>query len=487
MTGGPDFTIAAESCPDLLPGGASCAVTVAFAPASAGARAGTLRLGGRAVDLTGTGVAPGVAPAAKQCVVPKLKGRTVAAARRALVAANCRLGKVTRRGRGRPGRIRALKPKAGTVARGRHARGRHRQPTPRGHLGCSGSLAFPSPLWRSWCSRRPRRAATIDVTTRADVVSTIDGRCSLREAVSAANLNTASGGAARECPAGEACRGRGAPRLGPVRDLPGGRGRAAQRDRRPRRSHRHAGAPGAGRERTTVSADRLDRVLDVVAGVTVTLTGVTIADGAAPDGASGASEQWWRRSSRGAASAAPARSLSATARSPPAAPAVGGAGGVIGIAGLAGGAGGPGGGIRSAVLSPDGDRQRDRGQSGRSLGHPAATGRSARLRLPPAARVAGSLRPGRPRSPGRRWCGTRPAPADRAGPEGTAGATGATGGAGGGIATSSATTDHAIHRCEQRRRVRWTWRERHQHGWRPTAGPAEAAAKLRRRPRWSSR
>jgi hypothetical protein len=115
VTGGPDFTIAAESCPDVLLGGASCVVTVAFAPAGAGARAGTLRIAGRAVDLTGTGVAPGVAPAAKNCVVPKLKGKTVAAARRALIAANCRLGKVKRRGRGRVGRIRAFKPKAGSV------------------------------------------------------------------------------------------------------------------------------------------------------------------------------------------------------------------------------------------------------------------------------------------------------------------------------------------------------------------------------------
>ena len=115
VDGGPDFTIAAETCPDVLPGGASCVVTVAFAPAGAGARTGTLRLAGRAVALTGAGVARGVAATPKTCVVPKLKGKTVKAARRALVAANCRLGKVKRSGRGRPGRIRAFKPRAGSV------------------------------------------------------------------------------------------------------------------------------------------------------------------------------------------------------------------------------------------------------------------------------------------------------------------------------------------------------------------------------------
>jgi CSLREA domain-containing protein len=113
VTGAPDFTIAGETCPDVLPAAASCAVTVAFAPAGAGARTGTLQLAGRSVDLTGTGVAPSGSPP-KKCVVPKLKGKTVKAARRALVAANCRLGKVKRSGRGRVGRIRAFKPKAGS-------------------------------------------------------------------------------------------------------------------------------------------------------------------------------------------------------------------------------------------------------------------------------------------------------------------------------------------------------------------------------------
>src|SRR5262245_17012160 len=46
-------------------------------------------------------------------------------------------------------------------------------------------------------------AAPIPVTTTGDTVAN-DGACSLREAVSAANLNTPSGGMAGECPAGSA-------------------------------------------------------------------------------------------------------------------------------------------------------------------------------------------------------------------------------------------------------------------------------------------
>jgi CSLREA domain-containing protein len=47
-------------------------------------------------------------------------------------------------------------------------------------------------------------AATLVVTTTADVLDPADGLCSLREAVIAANTNTPSGGAPGECPAGDA-------------------------------------------------------------------------------------------------------------------------------------------------------------------------------------------------------------------------------------------------------------------------------------------
>jgi CSLREA domain-containing protein len=113
--GGAGFRIAARTCAAELAGGRTCGVTVAFAPTAAGQFSGSLRLGGRTLPLSGTGVAAPIAAAPKKCVVPKLKGKTVKQARRALKKRNCRLGKVTRRGRGRPGRIRASRPKAGSV------------------------------------------------------------------------------------------------------------------------------------------------------------------------------------------------------------------------------------------------------------------------------------------------------------------------------------------------------------------------------------
>jgi len=53
---------------------------------------------------------------APACVVPNLKGKTVAAAKKALTASNCRLGKVTRKAnrKMKKGRVFASKPKAGT-------------------------------------------------------------------------------------------------------------------------------------------------------------------------------------------------------------------------------------------------------------------------------------------------------------------------------------------------------------------------------------
>jgi hypothetical protein len=104
---GTGFRLASETCPAALTGGLSCAVTVAFAPPRAGLLAGNLRIAGRSFALTGTGLAP--------CVVPELKRKTLKRARRALRRAHCTLGTVTRRGRGRRGRIRASKPKAGAV------------------------------------------------------------------------------------------------------------------------------------------------------------------------------------------------------------------------------------------------------------------------------------------------------------------------------------------------------------------------------------
>src|SRR5262245_38014270 len=51
---------------------------------------------------------------------------------------------------------------------------------------------------------RVASASTITVNSTADTASAADGLCTLREAIVAANMNTASGGVAGECQAGEA-------------------------------------------------------------------------------------------------------------------------------------------------------------------------------------------------------------------------------------------------------------------------------------------
>jgi CSLREA domain-containing protein len=124
VSGDPAFTLDGHTCGAALAGGSDCSVTVRFAPTATGARTGTLQIGNEVVNLGGTGVAPptdppgGGAPQVPQetarCLVPRLKGKTLVAAARALQNANCKLGKVTRRGRGRPGRVRSFSRKAGT-------------------------------------------------------------------------------------------------------------------------------------------------------------------------------------------------------------------------------------------------------------------------------------------------------------------------------------------------------------------------------------
>jgi PASTA domain len=62
---------------------------------------------------TGEGQPTGGQPTAARCVVPKLAGKTLAATRKALAKAHCKLGKVTRkRSKGKVGVVVAQKPKA---------------------------------------------------------------------------------------------------------------------------------------------------------------------------------------------------------------------------------------------------------------------------------------------------------------------------------------------------------------------------------------
>jgi beta-lactam-binding protein with PASTA domain len=57
-----------------------------------------------------------VASAPAPCVVPKLRGKELKAARKRIKAADCKLGKVTRKGTvGRGAKVVKQTPKAGTV------------------------------------------------------------------------------------------------------------------------------------------------------------------------------------------------------------------------------------------------------------------------------------------------------------------------------------------------------------------------------------
>jgi hypothetical protein len=107
VTGAPHFRLGAVTCSATLVGLASCSVTVAFTPQRKGSRTGTLRIGTRAIGLSGKGV--------HRCVVPNLKGKTLKKARKALRKAHCKLGTVTRRHGGRPGRIHRSRPQANAV------------------------------------------------------------------------------------------------------------------------------------------------------------------------------------------------------------------------------------------------------------------------------------------------------------------------------------------------------------------------------------
>ena len=127
-------------------------------------------------------------------------------------------------------------------------------------------------------------AATIPVTTTDDAVSA-DAVCSLREALNAANSDTASNG----CPAGS-----GADEI-TLRA-------ATYRLTRPGSDDADVNAGGdldvtsavtfrgAGASVTTIDGNLADRVLDVTAGGVVTVRDLTITRGHAPDGAVGTSE-----------------------------------------------------------------------------------------------------------------------------------------------------------------------------------------------------
>jgi CSLREA domain-containing protein len=145
----------------------------------------------------------------------------------------------------------------------------------------------------AWAHSATALGAAIPVNTGADVVAN-DGKCSLREAVTAANANASSGASAGECPAGGSAGADtitlGAGSFGLSRD--GARENVNATGDLDVVSGSVLTISGAGASSTIIDATGIpglhDRVLDVKAGATATIQGVTLTGGHAPDGDKGA-------------------------------------------------------------------------------------------------------------------------------------------------------------------------------------------------------
>jgi CSLREA domain-containing protein len=123
---------------------------------------------------------------------------------------------------------------------------------------------------------RPVHAATITANSAADVIAD-DGVCTLREAITAANTDTASGATPGECPAGSGADTITLPAGTYTLSIPG--------------TDEDANATGdlditadltingAGAGATIIDGAHLDRVLHLVAGVTAKISGLTMRNG----------------------------------------------------------------------------------------------------------------------------------------------------------------------------------------------------------------
>ena len=148
------------------------------------------------------------------------------------------------------------------------------------------AVALATALLLAWVSTARAVAATLKVNTTADETTSGDGLCSLREAIAAAN----SPGTASDCGTADSVSntivlGAGTYTLSIA---PTGADDNTTGDLNV------TGTPpleiiGAGATATVINATGLgDRVLSVTAGATVTLQGLTVTGGHAPDGAAGA-------------------------------------------------------------------------------------------------------------------------------------------------------------------------------------------------------
>ena len=139
------------------------------------------------------------------------------------------------------------------------------------------ALGFATAALAAGVLAAPAGAATIGVTTQDDLFAPTGGACSLREAIQAANTDAAFGG----CGAGS-----GADTV----DIPAG----VYAFTRPGIDDTNFSGDldvsadltiaGAGASATTIDAKGIDRVLEVRPGRVVTISGVTITGGHAPNG-----------------------------------------------------------------------------------------------------------------------------------------------------------------------------------------------------------
>jgi CSLREA domain-containing protein len=125
-------------------------------------------------------------------------------------------------------------------------------------------------------TRQQQAATTIVVNSLSDVANPNDGLCTLREAITAANTNLASGGVAGECAAGSSS---GADKItftvtgtisltGVLPDIA---------------SDMTITGPGSGQLTVQRSTSDLYRIFNITSGV-VTLSGLTVTNGKTPDG-----------------------------------------------------------------------------------------------------------------------------------------------------------------------------------------------------------
>lgn len=144
-------------------------------------------------------------------------------------------------------------------------------------------LLFSLPLALFFLASPARASTTITVNSKLDAINASDNKCTLREAIIAANTNTASGGVAGECPAGSGADTIALPAGTFTLTIAGiGEGFAATGDLD---VNEHVTIQGNGSaclfnpNCTLINANSLDRAFDISTSVQATISGLDIING----------------------------------------------------------------------------------------------------------------------------------------------------------------------------------------------------------------